>query len=97
MFPECSIILEHSFFLPQQHVQDPTAVSAEQYRSSGTAVRVSKALPELLSQYDPKKKAMAKMEELIMHMISEHLICKLYSCSVMTLYYKFIAKSCGGK
>ena len=86
MFPECSIILEHSFFLHQQHVQDSAVVSAEQYRSSGTAARASKALPELISQYDPKWKAMEKMEELIMHMISEHLICKLYSCLVMILY-----------
>ena len=86
MFPEYSIILEHSFFLHQQHAQDPVAFSAAQYKSSGTAARVGKALPALLSQYDPKVEAREKMEELIMNMISEHLICKSYSCLIVVLY-----------
>ena len=86
MFPDYSIILEHSCFLHQQHAQDPVALSVAQYKSSGTAARVGKALPALFSQYDPKVEAMAKMEELIMNMISEHLICKSYSCLVVILY-----------
>ena len=97
MFPECSIILEHSYFLHQQNVQDPVAVSAKQYQSSGTATRLSKALPEFLSQYNPKRETREKLEELIMGMISEHLICKSYSCLFVALYKRITAKSHGGK
>ena len=76
MSVECSIILEHSFFLYQQNIQDPVATAAKQYKSCGISTRVTKALTELIPQYNPQEEAREKMENLIMNVISQHLICE---------------------
>ena len=79
-FLEYSIILEYSFFLHQQNIHDPVAVAAEQYKSSGMSAGIRKALTELIPQYNPQDEARAEMRELIVKVISEHLICKPFSC-----------------
>ena len=78
------LILEHSFFLQQQQVQNPLETAAGQYTSSGASARVSKALKELYPQYKPQDEEKEKMVELIMNLISEHIICKLSFVFVYT-------------
>ena len=79
-FLEYSIILEYSFFLHQQDIQDPVGVAAEQYKSSGMSARIRKALTELIPQYNPQYEVRAEMRELIVKVISEYLICKPFNC-----------------
>ena len=69
--------MEHSYFLYQQNVQDPLVTAAEQYVSSGVSAQVSKALAMFYPKYKPQKKDQNEMLELIMNLISEHIICKL--------------------
>ena len=78
MSVDFALILEHSFFLHQQQVQNPIETAAEKYTLSGTSARVSKALTELYPQYKPQDDKKEDMLELIMSFISEHIICKLY-------------------
>ena len=84
MFVAFTLILEHSFFLQQQQVQNPLETAAEQYSLSGASVRVAKALKELYYQYKPQDEEKEEMVELIMNLISEHLICKLFFVFVYT-------------
>ena len=76
MFVEFTLILEHSFFLQQQQVQNPLETAAKQYTLSGTSTRVAKALKELYPQYKPQAREKKRMVELILNLISEHIICK---------------------
>ena len=76
MFVDFALILEHSYFLHQKMVQNPLKAAAKQYTSSGTSARVAKALTMLYSQYKPQKKEKEKMTQLIMDLISEHIICE---------------------
>ena len=77
MFVDFTLILEHSFFLQQQQVQSPFEIAAMQYTLSGISGRVVKALKELYPLYKPQNEEKKKMVELIMNLISEHIICKL--------------------
>ena len=77
MFVDFTLILEHSFFLQQQKIQNPLEIAVEQYTLSGTSARVAKALKELYPQYTPQDEKKEKMVELIMNLVSEHIICKL--------------------
>ena len=77
MYIDFTLILEHSFFLQQQQVQNPFKTAAEQYTLSGISARVVKALKELCPLYKPQNEEKEKMVELIMNPISEHIICKL--------------------
>ena len=86
IFLEYSLILEYSFFLHQQNTQDPVAAAVEQYKSSGMPARIRKALTKLIPQYNPQDKARAGMRELIMNVISKHLICKPFSYVIMIIY-----------
>ena len=70
MFADFTLILEHSFFLRQQQVQNPFKTAVEQYTLSGTSVRVAKALKELYPLYKPQDEEQEKMVELIMNLIS---------------------------
>jgi len=70
----CALILEHSFFLHWQRIQNPLATAAKQYKSSGVSAKVAKALLAFYPQYEPKEED--KMSELIMNLISEHIISK---------------------
>ena len=76
MFVDFALILEHSFFLHQQQVQNPIETAAEEYTSSGTSARVAKALTELYPQYKPQDEEKENMVELIMDLISKHIICE---------------------
>ena len=77
MFVDFTLILEHSFFLQQQQVQNPFKTATEQYTLSGISARVVKALKELYPLYQPQNKKKEKMVEFIMNLISEHIICEL--------------------
>ena len=82
IFADSTLILEHSFFLHQQNVQDPIATAAEAYKSSGMSARVAKALTEIFPQFNPHEKEREKMCELIMNVISQHVIGKPQKCLV---------------
>ena len=90
MFVDFTLILEHSFFLQQQQIQNPLEVAAEQYTSYGTSTRVAKALKELYPQYKPQDEQKEKMVELIVNLISEHIICKLWFVIVYTDLLKIL-------
>lgn len=77
MFVAFTLMLEHSFFLQQQQVQNPFETAVQQYTLSGTSARVAEALKKLYPQYKPQDEEKEKMAELIMNLISEHIICKL--------------------
>ena len=77
IFVGYALILEHSFFLYQQNVQDPLATAAEQYASSGVSAQVSNTLAMFYPKYKPQQKEKNEMFNLIMNLISEHIICKL--------------------
>ena len=74
LFVGCALILEHSFFLHQQKIQNPLATAAKQYQSSGVSAQFSKALTMFYPKYKPWKE---ETSQLIMNLISEHIICKL--------------------
>ena len=76
MFIDFALILEHSYFLHQQEVQNPIEAAFNQYTSSGTSVRVAKALTKLYPQYKSQKEEREKMTQLIMDLILEYIICK---------------------
>ena len=76
MFADSALILEHSFFLYKQDVPDPIAAAAQVYKSSGTSARVAKALSELFPQFNPQKEEKGKMCQLIMNVVSQHVIGK---------------------
>ena len=76
MFVDFALILEHSYFLHQKMVQSPIEAAAKQYTSSGTSARVAKALTKLYPQYKPQEEEQENMTQLIMYLISEHIICK---------------------
>ena len=76
MFVDFALILEHSYFLHQKMAQNPIEAAAKQYTSSGTSARVAKALTILYPQYKPQKKESEKMTQLIMDLVSEHIICQ---------------------
>ena len=78
MFVDFVLILEHSFFLHQQHIQNPIKAATGKYTSSGTSARVTKALKELFPQYQPQDEEKEKMVKLIVDLISKHIICKSY-------------------
>ena len=90
MFVDFTLILEHSFFLQQQHISNPLEMAAEQYILSGTSVRVATALKELYPQYKPQDEKKEKMVELIMNLISEHIVCKLWYAWVYTEVLKIL-------
>ena len=73
MFVDFALILEHSYFLHQEMVQNPIEASAKQYTSSRTSDRVAKALTMLYPQYKPQKEEKEKMAQLIMDLISEYM------------------------
>ena len=79
MFADSALILEHSFFLYQQNVPDAFAAAAQVYKSSGTSARVAKALSELFPQFNPQKEEREKICQLIMNMVSQHVIGKPYN------------------
>ena len=85
IFADSALILEHSFFLHQQNVPNPVAVAAQVYKSSGTSARVAKALSELCPQYNSHEEEEDKMTELIMNVVSQHVIGKLYKYLVIFL------------
>ena len=76
MFVDFALILEHSYFLHQKMVQNPIEAAAKQYTSSGTSARVAKALTMIYPQYKPQKEESEKMTQLIMDLISSHIICE---------------------
>ena len=77
MLVDFTLILEHSFFLQQQQVQNPLETANKQYTLSGTSTKVTKALKEFYPQYQPQDEEKEKMVKLIVKLISEHIICKL--------------------
>jgi len=68
-----ALVLEHSFFLHQQNIQDPVATAAELYNSSGVSAKVAIALTEFNPQHMPE---WGEMLEFIMNLTSEHIISK---------------------
>ena len=44
------------------------------------SARIRKALTKLIPQYNPQDEVRTEMRELIVKVISEHLICKPFSC-----------------
>ena len=90
MFVDFTLILEHSFFLQQQQLQNPLEMAAEQYILSGTSARVAKALKELYPQFKPQDEEKEKMVELIMNLISKHIICKLWFVFAYTDLFKIL-------
>ena len=93
MFLDFILILEHSYFLHQQEVQNPIETAAKQYSSSGISARVAKALTKLYPQYKPQKEECEKMTQLIIELISEHIICKPYDPCLWVFIKIFIAKN----
>lgn len=75
MFVDALLILEHSFFLCQQNIQDPIAAATQQYKSSGIPSRVAKAVTEVYPQLHEDEMC-KKMHQLIMDVVSQNLICK---------------------
>ena len=71
-------------------VQNPIKAAAGQYTSSGTSARVAKALKELYPQFKPQDEKKEQMVELIMNLISEHIICKLWFVIVYTDLLKIL-------
>ena len=84
IFIDSALILEHSFFLHQQNVPNPVAAAAQVYTSSGTSARVAKALTELFPQYNSHEEEEDKMTELIMNVVSQHVIGKPHKCLVIS-------------
>ena len=91
VFIDFVLILEHSFFLHQQKVQNAIETAAEQYTSSGISARVAKALTKFYPQYEPQAKE--KMSQLILNLISEHIICKPLQSCLWILIGIFVAKN----
>jgi len=73
---DAALILEHSFFLHQQKIQNPIATAAEEYESSGVSAKVVKALPKFYAQYKPQEEKGKEMSQLLVNLISEHIISK---------------------
>ena len=96
MFVDFALILEHSFFLHQQQVQNPIETATEQYTSSGTSARDAKALKELYPQYKPQDEEKEKMVELVVDLISKHIICKSYMLGYLfiKIYSRFCSQEC---
>ena len=90
MFADSALILEHSFFLHQQNVPDPIATAVQVYKSSGTFARVAKALTELFSQYNPYEEERERMCQLIMDVVSEHVIGKPWKFLAMIFLLKLL-------
>ena len=73
MYIDAILILEHSFYLAQQHDLQPVSSAVQKYNASNTSTRVGKALEDVFKQYNKTYSETEKVDMILKVIIQNHI------------------------
>ena len=74
------LILQHSFYLTQQKILQPTASAIQRYNASGISTRVAMALKDVFKQY--YKISEQEKVDMILNVIVQNFMGELNTCLI---------------